>query len=164
MTKRGANRGDERLEARRNEGLRRERGKAPVLAVGIEGVGRCADSNAGQELSWIGANLGAFGIEADGKIADHADLHAGVAQIDLCPREGDVGDPLQEQKVIRWRRSGRGFSLELRMPLQGSSTFAHKGAELGRKRRAMGNVVANKTVIEVAQQAELRGGILNPVD
>ena len=93
----GAQGRDERLEAARQQRLRREAGQAPVLAARVEQIGRRADVQAEQQVLLARPGMAAARIHPDRKIGDQPDAHAGVARVLLHVREAARRDPLQEQ-------------------------------------------------------------------
>ena len=97
----GAQGGEEGIEARGDQGARREAGQAPVLAVRIEGVGRRADRQAHQQVGLARPGMAAGAVHADREVADQADAHAGGLGRLLRGGEGARRDPLQEKVIAR---------------------------------------------------------------
>ena len=68
------------LAQRREAGLGQPVGpprrQAPVLALLVETVRRCADAEAGRQLALQRPRIGAAGIDPDGKVVHDADAHA----------------------------------------------------------------------------------------
>ena len=68
----GAQGRDERLEAVRDQGLRREAGQAPILPARVEQIGRRADIQAEQQVLLARPGMAAAGSHPDRKIGDQA--------------------------------------------------------------------------------------------
>ena len=76
VARRGPDRLDERLVAGRAQLPRDERRQAPVLAGGVELVGRRADAAARAPAGPASPGVGAVGVEADGEVGRPADAAA----------------------------------------------------------------------------------------
>ena len=74
---------------------RLERGQAPVLALGVEDVGRCADRGAADRDVGVGPGERARRVDPDREVAVEADPHAGGLGPALRLGELALGQPLQ---------------------------------------------------------------------
>ena len=127
----------ERLVAGRPQPPRDERWEAPVLAVGVELVGRRADPHAGGEQVLPQPGVGAVGSGADGEVVDEPDAGRGgrrggvlaVAQPLQPGVEGDdVGVLGGEAGDGGGRRAGRCSAGQSRQPVPWCSARAQKVA------------------------------------
>ena len=116
----------EGAEAVGGEATRREGGESPVLALTLQKIGGRADGEAEQGFALAAPALAAAGIGADGKVADDADAHAGVAAGLLGRRELLVDAVLQPQVEGDGFRILRGeiTHLEARWVLEGGRPAA----------------------------------------
>src|ERR1044072_4108894 len=109
MAQRRAQRRDERLEAARDQRLRREARQTPVLSPWVEEIGRRADAQAGQQILLPRPGMAPARTHADREIGDEADAHAGLARALLHARETARREPLREHVGLdRTRCAWRG--------------------------------------------------------
>ncbi len=92
----GAQHLPERLEASGNEAVRIVRGDAPVLAGGIELVGRRADRQSSQHHVLVHPGVGAAGVNADRGVEIEPDRHSAPPRDIAAAFELALGVPLQE--------------------------------------------------------------------
>ena len=73
-----------------------EAGQPPILAGGIERVGRCADAELARDRGLLVPGIEAVGLHADGDVEIEPDLHAEPVRVRLAGGKLPVGVPLHE--------------------------------------------------------------------